>query len=163
MSDSDPRYHVLFVCTGNTCRSPLAAGALLDALGPDRDRVRVSSAGTAAWVGQPASEAAVQVAARDGVDLREHRSRRATPDMVRSADLILVMERVHLAPVLSLGADAGRTHVLSDWPEPGEAGLVVSDPYGGSMEAYEETWRRIRRHLERIVPAVHEALRTRST
>ncbi len=162
MSAQEPLYHVLFVCTGNTCRSPLAAGALLQALGSDRDRVQVSSAGTSAWVGQPATDGATQVAARDGVDLHDHRSRRATPDLVRAADLVLVMERMHLAPVLALGADPGKTHVLSEWPEPGEPGLVVSDPFGGSMEAYEETWRRIRRHLERIIPAVHEALRARS-
>jgi protein-tyrosine phosphatase len=162
MSAPDPLYHVLFVCTGNTCRSPLAAGALVQALGPDAERVRVSSAGTSAWVGQPATDAATQVASGDGVDLTSHRSRRATPEVVRAADLVLVMERTHLGPVLALGADPSKTHVLSDWPEPGEPGLVISDPFGGSREAYEETWRRIRRHLQRIVPAVHEALRARS-
>ncbi len=162
MSARDPLFHVLFVCTGNTCRSPLAAGALLHALGPERERVQVSSVGTSAWVGQPATPSAVEVAARDGIDISAHRSRRATPDLVRAADLVLVMERPHLGQVLALGADPRKTHVLSEWPEPGEPGLVVSDPFGGSREAYEETWRRIRRHLERIVPAVHEALRARS-
>ncbi len=162
MSARDPLFHVLFVCTGNTCRSPLAAGALLHALGPERERVRVSSVGTSAWVGQPANPSAVEVAAHDGIDISAHRSQRATPDLVRAADLVLVMERSHLGQVLALGADARKTHVLSEWPEPGEPGLVISDPFGGSREAYEETWRRIRRHLERIVPAVHEALRARS-
>jgi len=155
-------FHIVIVCTGNTCRSPLAAGALVEALGPERARVRVTSAGTGAREGQPATDAAIAVAAGDGVDIRSHRSRRVTPTLVRDADLVLVMERAHLDPVLALGADAARTHVLSDWPAPGEPGLVVSDPFGGSREAYEETWRRIRRHLERVVPAVHEALRARS-
>ncbi len=162
MSAPDPLYHVLFVCTGNTCRSPLAAGALRDALGAERGRVVVSSAGVSAAAGQPATDAAIAVAARDGIDLREHRSRRATAEQVRSADLVVVMEHAHLGPLFALGADPGKTHVISEWPAPGEAGLIVSDPFGGSREAYEETWRRIRRHLERIVPVVHEALRARS-
>ena len=72
------------------------------------------------------------------------------------------MERAHLEAVKRLGADPGRAFVLSEWPEPGEPGLEVSDPFGGSIEAYEECWRRIRRHVRRAVPLVVEAARTRS-
>jgi protein-tyrosine-phosphatase len=162
MSPSDPAFRVLLVCTGNTCRSPLAAGALRQALGADAARVDVASAGTAAWEGQPATPSALEVAARDGVDLAEHRSQRVTPTLLRAADLVLVMERSHLSAVQALGADANRTHVLSDWPEPGEPALPVSDPFGASIEAYEECWRRIRRHVQRVAPQVLEALRARS-
>lgn len=158
----DPLYRVLVVCSGNTCRSPLAAAALTQALGPDADKVEVISAGTAAWEGQPASPGAIHVARESGIDLSSHRSHRATPELVRSADLVLVMEPQHRRSVQSLGADPERTHVLSEWPAPGEPGLPVSDPYGGSQEAYEECWRRVRRHMERIVPHVREALRARS-
>jgi protein-tyrosine phosphatase len=162
MSSREPVYRLLFVCTGNTCRSPLAAAALIDELGPDGVRVDVSSAGTAAWEGQPATEASLEVARRDGIDLKGHRSRRATPTMVRAADLILVMEREHLRAVHTLGADPRHTHVLCEWPEPGEPSLPVSDPFGASIEAYEEAWRRVRRHVKRIAPHVREALRARS-
>jgi protein-tyrosine-phosphatase len=72
------------------------------------------------------------------------------------------MEHSHLDAVKQLGADPGRTFVLSEWPEPGEPELVVSDPYGGSIEAYEECWRRIRRHVLRATPRVIEAARARS-
>ncbi len=140
----------------------MAAAALREELGPDAARLEVLSAGTAAWEGQPASGGAVEAAARDGVDLRSHRSRRATPELVRGADLVLVMEREHLRAAQSLGADARRVHLLSEWPEPGEPALAVSDPFGGSSEAYEECWRRVRRHVRRIVPCVREALRARS-
>ncbi len=131
-------------------------------LGADAERVEVASAGTAAWEGQPASAGAREVAAKAGLDLSAHRSRRATPELLRSADLILVMEREHARAVEALGAEAGRVHLLSEWPEPGEPELPVSDPFGGSMEAYEECLSRIRRHVRRIVPHVREALRARS-
>ena len=162
MSSREPVYRVVFVCTGNTCRSPLAGAALRGALGAEGERVDVSSVGTAAWEGQPASEPSVAVAARDGFDLRAHRSRRASPEVLRAADLVVVMERSHLAGVHALGADPARTHVISEWPEPGDRDLPVYDPFGDSLEAYEETWRRIRAHVERIAPHVLEALRTRS-
>ena len=153
---------VVFVCTGNTCRSPLAAAALRLELGPDASRVDVTSAGTAARDGEPASEPSRAVAHRNGFDLDAHRSRRISPELMRSADLVLVMEPTHLSAVRALGADPARSHVLSEWPPPGEPDLVISDPYGGSPEAYEECWRRIRRHVERAAPAILEALRSRS-
>ena len=73
---SDVHFRVLIVCSGNTCRSPLAEAYLRAALGADRDRVQVVSAGTGALDGQPATGPAIEVARRDGVDLAGHRSRR---------------------------------------------------------------------------------------
>ena len=162
MSSSEPGFRVLLVCTGNTCRSPMAAGALRKALDADVDRIRVESAGTAAWEGQPATEPSLRVAAESGVDLAGHRSRRVTPAMVRAADIVLVMERGHLAAVRALGADPERTHMLSEWPAPGEPALEISDPFGASSEAYEECWRRIQHHLVRVLPVIREASRARS-
>jgi protein-tyrosine phosphatase len=140
----------------------MAAGWLVADLGPDAGRVQVESAGTAAWEGQPATGPSIDVAARDGVDLRAHRSRRLTPALVREADLVLVMERAHLAAVRTLGAAPDRVHLLSEYPPPGEPSLPVSDPFGASIEAYEECWRRIKQHLQRIIPQIREALRARS-
>jgi protein-tyrosine phosphatase len=128
----------------------------------EAQRVEVASAGTAAGEGNPATDHSIEVAARDGVDLGPHRSRRVTPEMLQAADLVLVMERSHVGSVQSLGADPRRTFVLSEWPAPGEPELPVSDPYGASIEAYEECWRRIRRHVQRAVPQIREALRARS-
>src|SRR5437870_4626583 len=134
MSSSDPILRVLFVCTGNTCRSPMAAAALRSELGSDAARVDVGSAGTAAWDGQPATEPSIEVTGRDGIDLASHRSRRVSPALLRASDLVLVMERGHLNAVHALGADPKQTHVLSEWPEPGDRELPVSDPFGASIE-----------------------------
>ena len=162
MSSSIPALRVLFVCTGNTCRSPLAAAALAASLGPDRERVRVASAGTAAAEGEPANPGSVKVAGEAGIDLSGHRARRLNTALVREADLILVMDAGHAAVVKALGGSATQVEVLSEWPAPGEPELPVEDPFGGSEEAYEECWRRIRRHVERVVPQVRETLRARS-
>jgi protein-tyrosine phosphatase len=158
---TEPAVRVLFVCTGNTCRSPLAAAALRAELGSDVEQVDVSSAGVAASEGQPASEGTRAVAAQSGIDLSSHRSRRTSAPLARAADFVFVMEPLHRVALEALGVPGERIHVLSEWPEPGEPGLPVSDPFGASREAYEECWQRIQRHVRRITPAVREALRAR--
>ena len=162
MSHDASRFRVLLVCTGNTCRSPLAEAALRAGLGAGLDRIEVVSAGTAAGDGDPASAESVLVARHAGLDLSAHRSRRLDRTLAQSADLVLVMESSHRGSVLAMGVDPGRIQVLSEWPEPGEPELPVSDPFGGSREAYEECWSRIRRHIERVMPAIQEAVRARS-
>ena len=161
MSRAAP-FRLVLLCTGNTCRSPLAAAAFREELGADAERVEVLSAGTAAADGQPASAGASEAAARAGLDLTGHRSQRPNADLLSGADLVLVMESEHARAAAALGADPSRTHVLSEWPEPGELALAVSDPFGGSLEAYEECLGRIRRHVRRIVPRIREVLRSRS-
>lgn len=165
MSDERSVVRVLFVCTGNTCRSPLAAAALVSEmagdLAGDPARLEILSAGTSAGEGQPVSRGSLEVAAQSGIDLSGHRARRATPALARSADLVLVMEPLHRVAIEALGAPRERVHVLSEWPEPGERDLPVSDPFGASIEAYEECWRRIRHHIRRVAPAVRDALKAR--
>ena len=161
MVSQDRRFRLVVLCTGNTCRSPLAAAAFREELGGDRERVEIVSAGTAAADGQPASSGALAAGAREGLDLSGHEARRVTAGLLRGADLVLVMEREHLRAAAALGADPERTHVLSEWPPPGAPEAPVADPFGGSAETYEECLRRIRRHVRRIVPYVREASRTR--
>src|ERR1043166_796174 len=88
LSSPNPALRVLFICTGNTCRSPLAAVALRAELGDDAAHVEVASAGIGASPGQPASEGSRRVAAEDGFDLSGHRSR-AVPAQVRAEETTL--------------------------------------------------------------------------
>jgi protein-tyrosine-phosphatase len=161
MSSRPSAFRILFVCTGNTCRSPLAVAALRAELGPDADLVELESAGTAATPGQPASEGSLRVAAAEGFDLSAHRSHALSPERARSADLVFVMSAAHRAAVEAMGVAREQVHLVSEWPEPGEPELPVFDPFGASYEAYEECWRRLRRHARRIASSVRQAIRER--
>jgi protein-tyrosine-phosphatase len=145
--------NILLVCTGNTCRSPMAAALLAARLG---DRCRVQSAGTAALPGEPASEFAVRVMAERGLDLSGHRSRPLVPELVAGADLVLTMTRGHRQAVVHLcPAAADRTFTLREFagcplhPPQGED-LDIPDPLGGSEQVY----RQVADELARLVDAV---------
>ena len=105
MVSRGPRFRLVVLCTGNTCRSPMAAAAFREELGADLERVEIVSAGTAAVDGQPASAGAAAAGARDGLDLSGHRARRAGAGLLRGADLVLVMEQG--APARRDGAGRG--------------------------------------------------------
>src|SRR5467141_4373404 len=130
--------HVLFVCTGNICRSPLAASLLERALKDRGIEVDVTSAGTGAWDGAPASEGAYLVALERGLDLSNHRARLLTRELVEQADLILTMARHHRARVDELGGE-GRVFVLGEYAGRDGDEAEVSDPFGGDLDVYRDT------------------------
>jgi len=133
-----PPRRVVIVCTGNTCRSPLAEALLrqaLDARGVTD--IEVLSAGTGAWEGAPASEGAYLVGLENGLDLSGHRARLVTTDLVASSDLILTMARHHRARVLELGGD-DRVHLLGEYAGRSGATAEVADPFGADLEAYRQ-------------------------
>jgi len=130
---------ILFVCTGNICRSPLAAALLQRALAQRGiDGLEVASAGTGAWDGAPVSEGAYLVGLERGLDLSAHRARLLTRELVDQADLILTMARHHRARVAELG---GESHVFVLGEYAGREGdaAEVSDPFGGDLEVYRDT------------------------
>ncbi|MES2305895.1 MAG: low molecular weight protein arginine phosphatase [Gemmatimonadota bacterium] len=141
---------VLLVCTGNTCRSPLAAAILAARLAetPALSDVVVTSAGTGARNGEPASEGSYLVALERGLDLSAHRSRMLTREMVVEADLILTMGGSHLRHAGELGG-SDRTHLLTDYA--GETGFDVEDPFGRSVEVYRETAEQLDQLMAEVV------------
>ena len=99
---------VLFVCSGNICRSPLGAQVLVARLGRDAPAFTVESAGTVAEDGAPMDDAAARQSVRLGGDPSSHRSRYLTEAIAGSADLVLTAERSHRAAVVSLAPRAAK-------------------------------------------------------
>src|SRR5438874_1757026 len=130
--------NILLVCTGNICRSPLAASLLERALRERGLEVTVASAGTGAWDGAPASEGAYLVGLERGLDLSGHRARLLTRELVENAHLILTMARHHRARVDELGGE-GRVFVLGEYAGRGGDDVEVSDPFGGNLDVYRDT------------------------
>jgi protein-tyrosine phosphatase len=122
--------HLLFLCTGNICRSPTAAAiARAEIARAGYAGIEVSSAGIAALVGSGATRDASIVAAENGLSLADHRARQLTADLLATVDLVVGMQPHHTEYARRLGAQDATT--LSG---------PVRDPYGLGLDAYHETW-----------------------
>ncbi len=146
---------ITFVCTGNTCRSPMAEALcrrrVAQRLGCEIDQLEdrgvfIESAGVAAGSGGQASPEAVEVMNGLGLDISSHGSQPLTYRLVRNADLVFTMTRSH------------REAILAQWPHAGERVRVLSpnardvvDPIGGSLELYSSCARQIDEHIQQRI------------
>lgn len=143
---------VLLVCSGNTCRSPMAA-ALLKQLWQEANPgwdLEVQSAGTGAFPGDRAAEHAVTVMHERGLDLSTHRSQ-VVPEG-KSFDLVLTMTRSHRDAILACQpALAGRVFTIGEYARTGQD---VPDPFGGPLTAYQQTAAALESMLQAIVDRI---------
>lgn len=139
-------YTIVFVCTGNTCRSPMAQIILDDLLAKMKIKARVLSAGTHAAEGAPAAEGAVEALHEMGLLLDEHRSTLLSAQLVAEADLLLTMTEAHKDYVVASFPEAvEKTFTFKQFA--GEKG-DIDDPFGLSLEVYKKTAAQLQRLSE---------------
>ncbi|HIU49288.1 MAG TPA: low molecular weight protein arginine phosphatase [Candidatus Avimonoglobus intestinipullorum] len=143
--------NILFVCTGNTCRSPMAA-ALMNKIAMERDLdVRIESAGIFAHEGDNATTEAVLAMRKYGIDLLGHHAQPINEELLQKSDLILTMTAAH--KLLFAEAAPDKVYTLAEY-----AGLDedIEDPFGGDVEEYEACAEQIYQALLKVADRLEQ-------
>jgi len=146
--------NILFVCTGNTCRSPLAENLLRHKAG---ERYQVKSAGVAAFPGGDATSHVKSLLQEKGIEMN-HSSQMVTPELLDWADIVLTMTEGHKALLMDhFPEKADYIFTLKEYVNQSAADVNVMDPYGGSLETYRETMKELDALLDKLLQDFDES------
>lgn len=142
--------NILFVCTGNSCRSVMAS-YYLKKLVRDKEDIKIDSAGISAIEGLPASGNTLEVLMKEGIDAARHVTKSVTTDMIRDADFIFAMHEFHKDKILDMAPEAwDKVYLLGSFGKALPIEINVPDPIGKSLEFYEATFEMIKEAVNRI-------------
>lgn len=137
---------IIFLCTGNTCRSPMAAALFENGLtAEEREQYEVRSFGLAAFGGEPASGYAVDVMAEHGIDIADHRSTPLNRYALSEAELVVCMTEAHSRVLLQVGVEPERLIVFD-----------IPDPYKGTLDDYRRCAEKIKTELIKVYDRIRK-------
>ncbi len=143
---------ILFVCTGNTCRSPMAEALLKY----KSEAVHVKSAGLFAYEGCPANEHAIEALKEKGISC-DHRSRQVNGELLRWADLVLTMTEGHKQTLLSQFPEHDKKiHTFKRYINIDDDSADIVDPFGGSLDTYRETLAELEALIDQLIEKIEK-------
>ncbi len=152
--------NVLFVCTGNTCRSSMAEGLFRHMINEKglEGEISVESAGVFAVSGEPASLQAIEAMGRQSIDISNHKSRQLTKEMIENANLIIAMTNNHKRAIISMSNNAiDKTFTLTEYSyDDTRKHNDIMDPFGAPVHEYEKCLMEIKNALNIILEKLIE-------
>jgi protein-tyrosine phosphatase len=147
------RKTVLFLCTGDTCRGPMAQGYMKEVLNQKGIKnIEVRTAGVMTIAGLIPTPEASQVMKNAEVDIANHRSTPLTPELIRRSDLILGMTPFHVQFAVRMAEDAkGKTYLLKEFAASDMKNYQITDPMGATLEVYKRVYREMKLAIDKMI------------